>query len=787
MSTVTAASAPAAPDDSAQQALLEAYFRSSTSTLLAGAFGAALVGALLWPHLPTPLVATWLVAIQALFLLRLLSVRVFMALGWRLASPRAWRRFAVLATTLQGSAWGAFGLTVAVLNDPLLQAVVLVTVLVLVAGSAALVGALPTVVPMFGMMAIAPTVVGLLTWGDRVHAFLAFACTMGLLTVSFALPRTVQRLVARVHQAGQAREQLLTHLEDAEQMARVGHFVYEVALGRVEMSPQAQRLFGSERLDWRGLEAFCDAVVAKERAQVREQVAQVLAGRCAEQRFETQLLTPTGHHHLQVVMRADRPSGWAPDEGEAVEAPVQRVMVTVVDISAQKATERELSELAYGDPLTGLANRSAFQRMLQEAIAGTRHQQDRMLALLLLDLDHFKAVNDTLGHAAGDRLLVQAAERLRTRLRSSDGLARLGGDEFAIILSDLSGREQAEQVASGLIEALGRPFQLDGGETYISSSIGIALCPDDATTAEALLGCADVAMFDAKSRGRAGYRFHRAELSEQARQRARLDGDLRRAIERNELELHYQPKVRLADGRLAGAEALLRWRHHELGMVSPDRFVPVAEESGLIVPIGDWVLRSACIAARDWNLALPAGAPSLKIAVNLSPRQFWVPGFVDTVRAALRDTGCRSEWIELEMTESLLIDSRGQVGETLAELRALGFTLAIDDFGTGYSALGYLTRFPITTLKIDRSFVSDMTNQPAHAGIVRAVVAMGHSLGLELVAEGVETAEQAQALDALHCAYAQGWHFGRPMPRERFESVYQLAPAVSAGAATLTA
>jgi diguanylate cyclase (GGDEF)-like protein/PAS domain S-box-containing protein len=761
-----ASPAPPGQEAGERQAMLDAYFRASSLTLLAGAFGAALVAALLFPHLPSGLAGTWLVAIEVLFTLRLLSVHAYRRGGRERFSQTVWRRFALAATAAQGVAWGCFGALTGVLEAPLHQAAVIVTALVMVSGSAALVGALPVVVPLFGILTLGPVIVGLLSWGDAEHAFLAFCCLMFVVTVNFSLPRTVQRLVRALHAAGLAREQVLGHLEDAERMALVGHFVWDVPGDRVDMSAQARRMFGVREAGPLSPGEVTAAVAPDDRERVAALIRDALRQQQAELRYEAHVVTPSGRCHVQAVQRAEFDEAGRP----------LRVMSTVQDITEQKETQRELSALAFGDPLTGLANRAAFQKMLQAAVAPVEGAVERA-ALLILDLDHFKSVNDTLGHEAGDRLLVVAASRLRACLRPGDGLARLGGDEFAIVLRALEGSAAAAQVADRLINELSRPFQLDEMEVFISSSVGIAMYPGDATEPDSLLRCADVAMFDAKSRGRAGYQFHNVEQSARARERVRLDGDLRRAIEREELELHYQPKVQVADGRVVGAEALLRWRHREHGLVSPDRFIPVAEDTGLIVPIGEWVLRAACQTARSWNLGRGTDQPPLKIAVNLSPRQFWSPHFVTMVRAVLHDTACRPEWIELEMTESLLIDSRGQVGEILVELRKLGFTLAIDDFGTGYSALGYLTRFPITTLKIDRSFVGEVATHPARASIVRAVVAMGHSLGLELVAEGVEDADQAAALRQMGCHLAQGWLYGRPVPRDDFERLHAVLPS----------
>jgi len=749
--------------------MMDAYYGASSVTLLAGAFGAALVVWVLAPHLPPVYVTVWLPAIEAFFVLRLAAVQLYQRTGQRHFGLAAWQRLVLITATLQGMVWGAFSALVGVLPDPIHQAAVLMTAVVMVGGSAALVGALPIAVPLYGVLTLTPAIIGLLSWGDGLHHFLAFASLMFLVTVSFSLPRTVQDLIRRLHLTARGRELLLSHLQDAEQMALVGHFVWDVASNRVSLSEQACRMLGVAPGTAVSPRDVTRTLADEDRERVTGLIRSALRERLPELRYETRLVTAQGEHfHVQSVQRADYD-----ETGRAT-----RVMTTVQDITSQMAAQRKLRDLAYGDPLTGLPNRTAFRELLGAAVADCRGQ----LALLVLDLDHFKSVNDTLGHDAGDRLLIEAATRLKACLRQGDGLARLGGDEFAIVLPALEGSAVAAAVAERLLAALGRPFRLGELELFVSCSVGIAMYPNDAASADALLRCADVAMFDAKSRGRAGYQFHDADQSVRARERVQLDGDLRRAIERGELELFYQPKVRVSDGGVVGAEALLRWRRGGGALVPPDRFIPVAEDTGLIVPIGAWVLRSACETACAWNLGRAEDEGVLKIAVNLSPRQFWSPDFIGMVRAVLHDTGCRPEWIELEMTESLLIDSRGQVGSILAELRQLGFTLAIDDFGTGYSALGYLTRFPITTLKIDRSFVAEVATQPARAGIVRAVVGMGQSLGLELVAEGVEDADQAAALRQMGCHLAQGWLYGRPVPRGEFERLHGVNPAAEPSA-----
>ncbi|HZW25637.1 MAG TPA: bifunctional diguanylate cyclase/phosphodiesterase, partial [Gallionella sp.] len=352
-------------------------------------------------------------------------------------------------------------------------------------------------------------------------------------------------------------------------------------------------------------------------------------------------------------------------------------------------------------------------------------------------------------------------------VRGYDTVARLGGDEFAILLPEIRSGDDLGGVADKILQAFSAPFLLEGQEVFVSTSIGIALYPDDGLDADDLLKHADSAMYFAKRSGRSNFRFYSKELTASANERLTLEGDLRRGIARDELELYFQPKVRLADGAVVGSEALLRWHHPQRGTVSPDRFIPIAEDSGLIVEIGAWVLRQGCRAACDWNAP---GKPLHKVAINLSARQFQSGNLVKTVRQTLTETGCRPEWIELEITESLLLDEEGEVLEMLEAFREMGITIAIDDFGTGYSALSYLARFPIDTLKIDRSFISRVTEYGHHTELVKAIVSIARCLNQQVVAEGVETAEQAALLQAYGCQMVQGYFYGKPMGRDDFEA-----------------
>jgi diguanylate cyclase (GGDEF)-like protein/PAS domain S-box-containing protein len=434
------------------------------------------------------------------------------------------------------------------------------------------------------------------------------------------------------------------------------------------------------------------------------------------------------------------------------------------DVSMARAMTRKMTHLAQHDSLTNLPNRVLLGDRLREAIIlSGRHQ--RKLSVLFLDLDRFKHINDSMGHVVGDRLLQSVARRLFSCVRSSDTVGRQGGDEFVVLLWEVRRAEDAAMTAAKILEALREPHRIDGHELYVSGSIGIVTYPDDGTDAETLMKKADLAMYHAKETGRDSYQFFKPAMNARAVERQSLEDSLRYAIERRELVLHYQPKVDLKSGGIIGAEALIRWRHPQRGLVPPGQFVTIAEDCGLIVPIGRWVLREACRQARAWQTA---GLPPLCVAINISPVELRAPGFVAGVRTILKETGLEPRYLELELTETVLIEDSRSVADVLEELKDIGVLLALDDFGTGYSSLSHLKRFPIDTLKIDQSFVRDLTVDEDDAGIVTAVIGMGRSLHMRVVAEGVETREQLEILQEHGCPQGQGYYFCRPVPAEEF-------------------
>jgi diguanylate cyclase (GGDEF)-like protein/PAS domain S-box-containing protein len=440
------------------------------------------------------------------------------------------------------------------------------------------------------------------------------------------------------------------------------------------------------------------------------------------------------------------------------------------DLSQIRRSEQQLEHLAHYDPLTDLPNRLLLQSRLEHSL-DTARRHDGRLGVLLVDLDHFRRVNDSLGHVAGDRLLVEVTLRLKKRLRHEDTLGRLGGDEFLVLLPELGAPGDVAVVARDLLDALNAPYVLDGGrETYVGASIGISLFPDDAASAADLLRNADAALFRAKDEGRARFCFYTGEMGAEVLGELETEAALRRSLERQELVLHFQPMVDLRSGRLCGCEALLRWQREGAGLVGPLQFIGLAERTGLIVPIGAWVIDAACRQMRLWK---DAGLDELQVSVNVSARQFMVGSLEATVAEALARHSVDAKCLELELTESCLMEHPEVAMATLTRLRKLGVRVSLDDFGTGYSSLAYLTRFPITTLKIDRTFITDIISDPPAAMIAGTILGLAHRMGLNVIAEGVETEAQLCYLRQQGCDQMQGFYFSRPLPADQFTRLAQ--------------
>jgi diguanylate cyclase (GGDEF)-like protein len=486
-------------------------------------------------------------------------------------------------------------------------------------------------------------------------------------------------------------------------------------------------------------------------------------GKTAEQMLKTMLSRTADRDDTQYISPLT--------DGRQIAVSVQRmasggIVTTHQDITDQRRSEAKIVHMALHDALTDLPNRVLLNERLEHALARVRRGD--LVAVHLLDLDHFKTVNDTLGHPAGDKLLKMVTQRLRALVRETDTIARMGGDEFAVLQVAISQPADATVLALRVIEALNAPYELEGTQVVIGTSVGIAIGPADGETPDQLIRNSDLALYRAKADGRGTYRFFGPEMDAQMQVRRTMEYDLRKALAGGEFELHYQPVVNLETNRISGVEALIRWRHPEKGLIPPNLFIPVAEEIGFIIQIGEWALRQACAAARSWP-------DHIRIAVNLSPIQFRNPGFVQVVVSALAASGLSPERLELEITEGMLLQDNEATLSTLFQLRALGVRIAMDDFGTGYSSLSYLQSFPFDKIKIDRSFVKDIADGVGSLNIVRAVAAMANGLGMTTTAEGVETREQLDTVRAEGCTEMQGYLFSRPLPLPDLEALLQTA------------
>jgi diguanylate cyclase (GGDEF)-like protein len=465
-------------------------------------------------------------------------------------------------------------------------------------------------------------------------------------------------------------------------------------------------------------------------------------------------------------------------EARLVATGASEVLGLVRDISERKRTEEQIRRLAYCDSLTGIPNRQAFLETLERELHRSK-VGNKKFAVLFMDLDAFKRINDTLGHNVGDHLLKIVSERLRETIRPSDlvsrgdqshNLARLGGDEFTILIPDLEKVDHALAVAHRVKEAMRRPFLIEGNEIFVTASIGISLFPEDGDDCNSLLKFADTAMYHAKNCGKNNAKLYSSSLTMQIMSHVKLEVGLRKALKNEELYLLYQPQIEVRTGEIVGVEALVRWRHPERGIISPTEFIPLAEETGLIVPIGEWVLRTACNQARAWQRQVKR---SVRMAVNLSAKQFKDENLTQIVLSALHDTGLDPKLLELELTEGTLMDDARATMATLEQLRGIGVYLSIDDFGTGYSSMNYLKRFDVRALKIDKSFICGLPQDSENAAITRAIIAMAHGLKMVVVAEGVETDEQLVMLQQYGCDMAQGFYLGHPSPHESITLMLQ--------------
>jgi PAS domain S-box-containing protein len=561
-------------------------------------------------------------------------------------------------------------------------------------------------------------------------------------------------------------------LETAQRIAHLGSWEWNLQRNEVYWSPETFRILGlTPDAVTPSVDRFLAQVHPEDRAAAEQAVSDLVRTGGFPGRV-VRMVRPDGSvRHVQL-------HGLGAFDARGT---VNQLAGTIQDVTELKEAEQRIRHLAYYDGATGLPNRQFFTERLAQALAVAKRHHGQ-IGVLALDLDQFKRINDTLGHTAGNALLAGVARRLAEAVRetdtlgrpesdipvaadASDAMARLDGDEFSLLITDLAQYHDAAKVARRLLHELRKPFRIGTQEVFVTASIGLALYPLDGEDADTLLKNAGAAMHFAKEQGRDNYQFYSRAMNATALEKLSMESQLRKALERGEFLLNFQPKILASSGQIVGLEALIRWRHPELGLVPPSQFIPVAEESGLIVPIGDWVLRSACLQNQAWRRA---GYPAVHVAVNIASPHFRQGGLVASVAAALKESALDPALLEVELTESMLMQGVDATLDTLFKLKDMGVRLAIDDFGTGYSSLSYLKRFPLDTLKIDRSFIKDLPRDAEDAAITRAIIAMAHSLKLEVVAEGVESAEQLAFLQQHGCDVVQGYLFSQPLGAEDF-------------------
>jgi len=578
--------------------------------------------------------------------------------------------------------------------------------------------------------------------GDLYAELVALSISLMML-VGMALIGPLFSTAKRADKKVRESEQLFASIFHANPMATIVTRLSDEI--RLDVNAQWETLLGYTRDEVVGKTPL--EVIIWENPDDRIRFAAMIRAKGWVHDFAARLRTKTGET-LEALL-----------SGEIVNVDGDPAILTVIhDITRRKQNEAVIAFQSNYDALTELPNRSLFADRLTQAVNIARREQT-MAALLYIDLDNFKVINDTLGHSAGDRLLQQATRRLLNAVREEDTVARLGGDEFTVILPGVSKESSASIAADKILTILAQPFTLDGRETHITASIGISTYPGDGEDVEELLKNADAALYRAKSLGRGTFRFFTPQIQVEVTERAELEHDLRQALANDQLVLFYQPVFNPVTLRAIGTEALIRWNHPQRGLLSPDTFIPVAEDSGLIIAIGEWVIKQACAQLAAWR---DLGHTDMRMAVNLSIRQLGDANLVPCIHQSLQRHNLEPEQLELEITESLFVDHSDETMAVLQRIKALGVTLAIDDFGTGYSSLSYLKRFPIDTLKIDKSFIRDVTEDADSAAIVDAVVAMAHRLSLNVVAEGVETQEQLTFLNIAGCDIVQGYLLGRP-------------------------
>ena len=741
-------------DDRVRAELLRLVYAAGPAVLTANLANGALVVLVLWSVVPSRLLIGWYALLCGAVVVRTWIWRRHRGQRPRPEQAARLGRIVTIGSGSSGLLWGAAGALFFVPGSPIHEIVLAFVLGGMGAGAAvALAAHLPAFLA-YLVPSVLPFALRLAAVGDAEHLAMAGMVLLyvgSLLVLGWRTHASWARTIAlRFANADLAR---VAAIIDSSFDAIIG-MTPDLKITSWNAAASAMYGYAAPEVSGRSVEII---VPPDRRSEFRTVYERLRRGENIEP-FDTERITKDGRR-LQVALRL---------------SPIKNPKGTVIgfsgigrDITERSRVEERTRHLALHDALTGLPNRTLFHDRLQRALAEAE-RYDRQAGLLLLDLDQFKDINDMLGHTAGDQLLVEVARRLDACVRASDTVARLGGDEFALILTEMRRPEDAAAVARKAMQVLARPFRLDDQEVHATTSLGIAIGPADGQDPSQLLRAADMALYRAKAEGRNAFRFYAAEMSAEVEARKELEGDLRRALERGELTLEYQPQLELGASRIVGAEALARWHHPRLGSVPPAEFIPLAESSGLIVPLGAWVLREACRQTRFWR---DAGLPHLPMAVNLSLAQCRTGDLAKSTWRVLRASGLEPCALELEVTESLFFSPGNGHLNDLYRLHTQGVRVSIDDFGTGYSSLGRLRQLPVDQIKIDRSFVAGLGHNPDAEAIVCAVIRLARSLGLRVVAEGVETDAQCAFLREEGCDAAQGFHIGRPLPPGDFATL----------------
>ncbi len=767
----------------AQQIAL--LFRQLPAALTATLLIAFIVVGVTWPVTDAKLLLTWLIVVCVLTAHRFFLWRRFTANAPPAVEMQPWLRSFFVGTLLSGIVWGA-GAVVLSGHDLIHEFFFGLLLAGLAAGGVSTLSSyrgiyaaflLPSMMPLAVRMAshLDPPHVAMasmmllfvalmLAISARIHATIAESLrlrfrNLGLVdTLSATKSNLEEANTALQREIGEHRKAQEVLMKSEQKLRLHAHqaplaFIeWDLSFRVVEWNPAAERIFGYGRQEAMGRHAA--SLIAAERSC---HTVATLWKRLLIDKHGAQVTIEN-----RTKGKRDIVCEWYYTPLVDAQGSVLSVMTLAQDVTASRQAQERLNYLAFHDDLTGLPNRCVYNDRLSQAMIEAR-RQGRYVGVMLLDIDHFRMVNDTMGHEAGDELLRDIGKRLSVCVRESDTVARVGGDEFGLALADMADPRDAIYVAQKILDSFAPPFLVAGRELFAGPSIGITIYPVDNDCLDGLVKNAHSAMNHAKAQGRNNFQFYSAELTARAQSRLDTETSLRRGLERREFLLHYQPKFSLETGKMTGVEALIRWRHPDLGLMAPRDFIGIAEESGLILPIGEWVLHAACEQAQGWH---DEGLAQVRLAVNLSTRQFHHGHLRETLAGVLAETGFDPRYLELEITESVLIQGSTTVSGVLADLKAMGMSISVDDFGTGYSSLSYLKRFPIDTLKIDRSFVRDIPADHDAAAIVRAIIAMSHSLRMKVIAEGVETKDQQQFLRAEGCDEIQGYLCGRPVAHE---------------------